>query len=140
MKKLIQKATFPGSHDHLSSLGLLILRVLLGGFMLFGHGWGKLATFSEKSAQFPDPLGVGSTPSLALAVFAEVFCAAALILGFFTRAAVIPLLTTMVVAAFIIHGDDPFQRKEFALLYAIPFLALMLTGAGAFSIDAKLKR
>jgi putative oxidoreductase len=44
----------------------------------------------------------------------------------------------MVVAAFIIHGDDPFAKKEFALLYAIPFLTLVFTGAGKFSLDAKL--
>lgn len=140
MKKLIQKVASPGSHDSLSSIGLLVLRLFTGGFMLFAHGWGKLASFSEKSGQFPDPIGVGSAPSLALAVFAEVFCAAAIMLGLFTRAAAIPLLITMVVAAFMIHGDDPFQKKEFALLYAIPFLTLILTGAGSYSIDAKLKR
>ena len=140
MKKLIQKCSDPGSHDPLSSLGLLILRVLVGGFMLFAHGWPKLAGFSAKSGGFPDPLGIGSAPSLTLAVFAEVVCALALMLGIFTRAAAVPLLITMLVAAFLVHGSDPFQKKEFALLYAIPFLALILTGAGKHSLDAKLKR
>ena len=46
----------------------------------------------------------------------------------------------MLVAAFIVHGEDPFQKKEFALLYAVPFLMLIFTGAGAFSVDARLKR
>jgi len=106
--------------------------------MLFAHGWGKLKGFSAISGKFPDPLGIGSAPSLAMAVFAEVFCAIALILGLFTRAAAIPLLITMIVAAFIVHGANPFQKKEFALLYAIPFLVLILTGAGKFSIDSKI--
>ena len=108
--------------------------------MLYAHGWPKLASFSEKSGGFPDPLGIGSPASLTLAVFAEVLCALALMLGLFTRAAAIPLLITMLVAAFIVHGDDPFQKKEFALLYAIPFLALILTGAGTYSVDSKLKK
>lgn len=140
MKALIKKALDPGSHDKLSSIGLLILRVFVGGFMLYAHGWPKLASFSEKSGGFPDPLGIGSPASLTLAVFAEVLCALALMLGLFTRAAAIPLLITMLVAAFIVHGDDPFQKKEFALLYAIPFLALILTGAGTYSVDSKLKK
>ncbi|MDF2375409.1 MAG: DoxX family protein [Verrucomicrobiales bacterium] len=140
MKKLIQKAISPGSHDQLSSLGILILRLFTGGCMLFAHGWGKLTKFGELSGKFADPIGLGSAPSLALAVFAEVFCAIAIMLGLFTRAAAIPLLITMLVAAFVVHDADPFQKKEFALLYAAPFLMLILTGAGSFSVDAKLKR
>ena len=140
MKSLIQKATSPGSHDQLSSIGLLILRLFTGGCMLIAHGWGKLTSFGELSSKFPDPIGFGSAPSLALAVFAEVFCAIAIMLGLFTRAAAIPLLITMLVAAFVIHGADPFQKKEFALLYAAPFLMLIFTGAGSLSVDAKLKR
>jgi putative oxidoreductase len=42
----------------------------------------------------------------------------------------------MLVAAFVVHGDDPWSKKELALLYAIPFLTLGLTGPGRFSIDA----
>jgi putative oxidoreductase len=140
MKNLIQLVLNPGSNDKGTALGLLILRLFTGGMMLYAHGWGKLMTFSDKSGKFPDPLGVGSAASLSLVVFAEVFCAAAIILGLFTRLAAIPLLVTMLVAAFVIHGADPFQKKEFALLYAAPFLAFIFTGAGAYSVDSKLAR
>ena len=119
-----------------SSLGLLILRVVAGGMILLGHGWPKLMRFSDLSSRFPDPLGLGSTTlSLSLVLFAEVFCAAAVILGFATRLVVIPLVFAMLVAAFIIHADDPWQKKEFALLYALPFLTLICTGPGKFSVD-----
>ena len=39
------------------SLGLLLLRVSVGGMMLLGHGWGKLTSFAERSSSFPDPFG-----------------------------------------------------------------------------------
>jgi putative oxidoreductase len=118
------------------SLGLLILRVVAGGMILLGHGWPKLMRFSDLSSRFPDPLGLGSTTlSLSLLLFAEVFCAAAVILGFATRLVAIPLVFAMLVAAFIIHADDPWQKKEFALLYALPFLTLICTGPGKFSVD-----
>lgn len=108
--------------------------------MLFGHGWGKLAGFSDISQRFPDPLGFGSPAlSLGLAVFAEAFCAAAVMVGFATRFAALPLVVTMVVAALVIHADDPWAKKELALLYAVPFITLAFTGAGKFSVDANTR-
>lgn len=50
------------------------------------------------------------------------------------------LLVTMVVAAFVVHGADPFGKKELALLYGAGALTLMLTGAGRLSIDALVAR
>jgi len=120
------------------NLGLLLLRVLIGGFMLLQHGLPKLASFSKSFHSFSDPLGVGSEISYLLAVFAEFVCSILVMIGLFTRFAVIPLIITMLVAAFIIHGDDPFSKKEFALIYAIPFIALFFTGAGDYSIDNRL--
>ena len=42
----------------------------------------------------------------------------------------------MLVAAFVVHADDPWGKKEFALLYAIPFTALAITGGGRYALDA----
>jgi putative oxidoreductase len=128
------------SGSQLGSVGLLIVRVGVGGMMLFGHGLDKLLTFGHKASFFPDPLGIGSGPSLALATFAEFLCSILLILGLATRVVAAPLLVTMLVAAFVIHADDPWSKKEFALLYAVPFLALMFTGPGDFSLDEMIGR
>lgn len=120
-----------------TSLGLLLLRVGAGGMMLFGHGWTKLVDFAQIAPRFPDPLGLGSgTASLALAVFAEVFCAAAVMAGVATRLAAIPLAVTMLVAAFVVHSGEPFREREAALLYLVPFVMLVLTGPGKFSVDS----
>lgn len=116
-------------------LGLLILRVLVGGFMLFGHGWGKLMAFGEKFHTWADPLGVGHELSYILTVGAEVFCSLLLILGLVTRFAVIPLVITMLVIILIVHGDDDWHKKEFALLYLIPYMALLFSGPGKYSMD-----
>lgn len=119
-------------------LSLLVLRLLGGGGMLALHGVPKLLAFSEKAATFRDPLGVGSTASLALAIFAEVVCSVLLILGAFTRLAVVPLLVTMLVAAFVVHAADPWSKKELALLYVAIFLPLLLAGPGRWSVDARM--
>ena len=105
--------------------------------MIFGHGWGKLANFSNIAPNFPDPIGLGSTLSLGLAVGAEVFAALFIVLGLFTRWASIPLIITMAVAAFVAHGGDPFAKKEMALIYLAMYLMLFFTGPGKYSINRK---
>jgi putative oxidoreductase len=116
-------------------IGLLVFRVVFGGLMLIQHGYSKLTGFSEKAAAFPDPIGVGSEVSLAMAVSAEFFCAALVVVGLATRIAAIPLIITMAVAAFYIHGADPLADKELALLYGTAFLTLFLSGPGRLSLD-----
>ena len=122
------------------NIGLLFLRIVIGLMMLISHGWDKFVNFADKSGGFPDPLGVSNTGSLVLLVFAEVFCSIALILGFATRVLIIPLILAMFVAAFITHGDDPWARKEFAVLYLVPFIFLFFSGAGRYSVDNLLSK
>ena len=122
----------------LKDTGLLLLRIGIASLMLFGHGFEKLVDFSAKSAHFPDPLGVGSVTSLTLTIFAEFFCSIAILFGFFTRYATIPLIITMLVVILVIHSDDPWVKKEFATLYLIPYLTLLLSGGGRYSVDNKL--
>ena len=126
--------------DNAVSLGLLCLRVGAGGLLVYGHGWGKLVHFSERASQFADPLHVGAPASLALTVFAEVFCAGAVALGVATRVAALVLVGFFAVLVFVHHGDDPFKQRELAMIYGVSFLALLFTGPGAISVDAALAR
>ena len=82
----------------LQDFGLLLFRLILGVFMLT-HGWAKLSNFSEMSQGFPGMLGMSSSLSLSLIIFAEFFCSIALILGLLTRLAVIPLIIGLGIAA-----------------------------------------
>lgn len=104
--------------------------------MLVAHGIPKLTNFP--SAGFPDPLGIGSTLSMSLAIFAEVFCSLLLILGLWTRLALISLIATMLVIIFMVHQLDPFKTKELAFVFLFTYVGLFFTGAGRFSVDAKI--
>ena len=139
------------------SIGLLILRVGSGGFMIT-HGWGKLQMLlAGEFDKFADPIGLGKGMSLALMTFAEFFCALAVMFGFATRFAAAPVVIGMAVAAFVVHRNDPWTMgegaklfmkgaskswaaKEPAILFLTSFLALIFTGAGKFSIDELLGR
>lgn len=126
--------------ERLSSIGLLALRLGAGGLLLYGHGLGKIMNYAERAPKFADPIGLGPETSFALVVFAEVFCAAAVMLGLCTRLAAVPIVIFTIVAAFVQHGADPFDDKELALMYGVPMLTLILTGGGRYSLDAALER
>lgn len=115
-------------------LGKLILRVGFGGLML-SHGIPKLLKLVNGDFSFADPIGLGPTLSLILTVFAEVLCPLLIIVGYKSKWAAIPVVITMLVASFIVHGGDPWGKKEFALVYATGFIAIGLLGSGKFSVD-----
>ncbi len=118
-------------------LGLLILRVGFSALMLT-HGWGKFQMLIEgKGAEFPEVLGMPGMLSLILAVIGEFIAPILIILGIKTKISSLFPIVTMAVAAFVIHGSDPFGKKEFPLLYLIGFLAIFLMGGGKFSIDGR---
>lgn len=118
---------------------LLLVRIGTGCFMLT-HGWPKLAGFSERASKFADPFGIGSEASLALAVFAEFFCSILVILGLFTRFALIPLIITMLVVVLDVHINDPFAQQEKALLYLLLLITIFLLGSGRYSADRLIFR
>jgi len=115
--------------------GLLLLRIGFSALMIVQHGWNKWMGFENIAPNFPDPLGVGSTFSLALAVAGEVLFPALVLVGFYTRLSSIPVVVTMGVAAFIVHAGDGLGDRESALMYLIGFAVIGLMGPGRFSID-----
>lgn len=118
----------------------LLLRLTFGLTMLLSHGMPKLLNFSAQMNHFPDPLGLGNSLSLGLAIFAEVICAALITVGLFTRLAAIPLTITMVVAVFIFHAGDPWSKMELGLMYALGYVCIFLLGPGKFSLDYVLRK
>ncbi|WP_068598458.1 DoxX family protein [Vaginella massiliensis] len=117
-----------------------IIRFCAGGLMLT-HGMPKLMNLiSSDPIQFGDPLGLSPELSLILAVLAEVVCAFFVILGLWTRAALIPLIINMVVAVFVVHAEHDFGKKELGIFYLMNYLALMISGPGRISIDYLINR
>lgn len=138
-----------GTRDSTASLGILILRVGTGLMMFLGHGLGKIQNFAKAKDNFPVPdflpLNLMSPPvSLMATIGAEAVCSCLIILGLATRPAAFIFAFTMTVAAFHIHGSGPWflgggdGPKEPALLYLIPAVAILLSGAGSYSLDAAI--
>lgn len=132
---MLKRFLFPVKPDGtFISVILLIVRVVFG-VMLMNHGIDKWANYQELSAVFPDPLGIGSPLSQGLAIFGELACSMAFIIGFLYRLAMIPMIFTMCVAFFIVHADDPFAVKELAFVYLVVFVLMYIVGPGKFAVD-----
>lgn len=121
------------------SIVLLAARIVFG-VLFMSHGIAKWIAFNDMTAQFPDPLGMGSTLSFWLAIFAEIICTFGFILGALFRLCLIPMIFTMCVALLIIHAGDPLAVKELALMYLTLFTLMFFSGPGRFSIDEMLRR
>ena len=128
-----------------ADLAALVLRIGFGLNMAIGHGWGKFQNLiSGDEIHFPSVLGFSPSVALALAVFAEFFCCLFIALGLKTRLAALPIIITMAVAAFVIHGGDPWfargegSSKEMAILYLAGFICVYMLDSGKYSVDRSL--
>lgn len=126
------------SHWNLD-LMLLLLRVVFGMSMMT-HGYSKIQRYEALQDSFANYLGIGSEPTLILVIFAEFVCAGLVVIGALSRLAAIPMFVTMFVAFFVAHADDPFQKKELALVFMTLSVVIFFLGSGKYSIDRLLKK
>ena len=92
---MLYKFLFPSKPDGAATSAILLIVRIIFGVLLMNHGIEKWSNYQELSAVFPDPLGVGSPLSLGLAIFGELACSMAFIIGFLYRLAMLPMIFTM---------------------------------------------
>ena len=122
--------------NNFNDFALAILRVGFSGMMLT-HGIPKISMLLDNPSGFSDPIGIGATATLILAIVGEVVGPLLVLIGFKTRIAAIPVIATMAAATFIVHANDPFGIKEKAILFVIAFIVIALAGPGKYSVDGK---
>jgi putative oxidoreductase len=135
--------------DTRSSLALLLIRFPLG-LDMFVHGYQKV-THIPGTMRYYDGLGVPH-PLAWLAIIAEFCGGLGLMFGMLSRIAAFGVGCTMVVAVFLRHlpygylmnwhGGLPFGTEgyEYHTLAVGMALAVLLEGAGSFSVDRVLSR
>lgn len=122
--------------------GLLLLRLALGSVFVM-HGWQKLVVLGPggvtgflASAGVPLP---GLNAMLLIGV--ELLGGLAMIAGMFTRPAAAAIAFAMLVATLLVHLPNGYflpNGVEFTLTLMLASLAITMTGAGCYSVDARL--
>ena len=119
---------------------LLFLRISLGGFFIYAHGWPKLAGGLARWKVIGAAMkhvGITFWPGFwgFMAAFSESIGVAFLILGLFFRPSVLLLVITMSVAALSEYRAHGLGEASHALELALVFTALIFIGPGKYSID-----
>src|SRR5689334_16721026 len=137
---LINTTTTPRQHD----AALALLRVITGvtfaahgAQKLFIYGFdGVAGAFGQMGVPFAGVMGP-------LVGFIEFFGGLALITGLLTRLAGIGLTAVMLGAMAIVHLPNGYflpNGVEFVLMLAASATTLAITGAGRYSLDARMNR
>lgn len=126
--------------DKTASIGLLIFRVVIGLFIAFGHGIGKLPP-GDQFISMVQGMGLPAPALFAwIAALVEFGAALLVALGLETRTASIFLSLHFAAASFIFHASDPFQAKELAFVYLFSSILLCFTGGGKYALDRLIHR
>lgn len=136
MKRFLSPAYSASAHD----LATLILRLVLGFVIVYGHGWEKIVHFSDMHENFVNFLALGSHASLILSIFAEFLCGILLFFGLFTRLAAIPLIINMLTAIAMAHHWHLMSQAQLPFVLLAGFIALLLMGPGKISLDALISK
>ena len=133
--------SFRSSSPRQLSLGLAALRVAVATIFI-KHGAQKLFVFGFSGVtgaftQMGVPLPGVTGPFIALLEF---FGGIALVIGLLTRLIALGFVCDMLGAILLVQLKSGFSHYELEFLLLGSSLALVLTGAGEFSVDALLGR
>lgn len=127
-------------------LGLLLLRVGLGGIFFLLHGWGKLFAGPEKwtgLGKAMEVFGVAFLPVVwgFLAAFSECVGGLAIALGIFFRPFCALLTITMIVAAAMhLNQGHGLAQASHAIEIGIVAFTLIFIGPGALNLGRFFQR
>lgn len=120
-------------------IGLLFARIAGSLLLLHVHGLPKILHYQNELAHIDDPLRMGHTLTLWCALFAEVLCPVLIVLGLLTRLAALPVVFLLAVSMVLVHPEWSIAEGQFGWLLVIVFGTIALSGAGRYSVDAKLR-
>lgn len=123
--------------------GLLLMRVGLGLMFILFHGGPKMLAGPEGWKDVGLMAGLEFFPHFwgFMAAFAETVGAFFLLIGLFTRYALVLLVITMVMAViFHLGGGDSVKEAAHPIEVGVFFLGLFFIGAGRYSLDAVFRQ
>lgn len=141
--KLIKRMFLYSAGLTFTNMARLFMR-LFTGVMFMQFGIRQIVQFNELALSFPSVFGMGAEVSLLVMILIEIICSTLIILGLFTRFAIIPPMVSMVIAECVLiqelmaQTNVTFQSSQIIFLpimFLGIFLFMMLAGPGKISLD-----
>lgn len=126
--------------SNFSDVALLFLRVTLGGFFIWIHGWpklaGGLATWKQVGGAMKH-VGISLWPGFwgFMAAFSESIGMGLIVLGLAFRPSCLLVTITLAVATVMEYSRHSWGEAAHPLELALVFLALIFVGPGKYSVD-----
>lgn len=138
MNDIIKQLLYSDLGSPLSNWAMLAFRVLLAIELFRVHGMKKFRGNGGKPEIVPNPLGLPQAINNLIATLSDTVVPVLVILGVFTRLAVLPTIGITAVGYFVVHKNDPLEVRDVPYVYTICFLLLLATGPGSISLDRYL--
>ena len=143
MKLNSQIQIIEGFLDANKHVGILLLRIFIGGRLLYGVIDNVVS--HERMVEFSDFLANNNFPipdiSAFISVYVQFFGAIFILLGFKIRLASILLVFNFIVALVFVHiaANDSIEGMTPALAMLFGCLTFLFTGADKFSLESRFK-
>jgi putative oxidoreductase len=126
----------------LAPFSALVLRLAIGTHLIHGTqdnvlSWTRMLEFRDflASQGFPIPLVCA-----VISVAAQFVAGICYVIGWHVRTAAVIMLVNFAVALLAVHWGHPYPALFPALMMWTGSLSLLFSGAGAWSVEAKLRR
>ena len=135
MKKIIQWQTdiYPSANSY--HVSLLLFRIAISPEMMTAHGLKKIGIGVAEAEHVPNPFYLPETLNSLFAISANLFFPVLVILGLFTRIAVLPILAVTLTGYFVVHWNDSFLEQDMPFMYSVCYLFLLVSGPGKYSLS-----
>jgi len=134
MKRLLNIITATNFKSNRIDLAILFFRVAVSVELILVHGLKKVG-IDANTEVVPNPLHLPEFLNQCFADAANLFFPLLVIVGLFTRLAVLPTLAVTLTGYFVVHLHDSLWVKDIPFMYSISFLLLLIIGSGKYSMD-----
>lgn len=135
MKKILTNITNVAVPSAMFHITLLLFRVAVAVQLMLAHGLKKIGVGVSEAERVPNPLQLPEALNQLFAGTANLFFPVLVMLGLFTRLAVLPTLAVTLTGYFVVHWNDSIVEKDIPFMYSIAFLLLLSFGPGRYSAD-----
>ena len=136
MKKFIQDITVIYPAKSRFDLTMLLFRFAISLELMIAHGLKKIGIGVAKAEKIPNPLHIPDVLNQYFAIASNIFFPVLVMIGLFTRLAVLPILTVTLVGYFFVHWNDSLLEKDMPFMYTVAYLLLLAIGPGRYSVDS----